>query len=167
MNEISVSIDKQPLFYCATAQTRDLEDIIPDTPESTLRLNTGINGWLPKKQNGLIWNRTVNYRGGAGHNLEMDLMNEFLNREFKGAHNDLEDIIPDTPESTLRLNTGRNLFDYIQDIQQSVKELHQKFDRENKFRIEGGVKKELGVIAKAAFGTDIFNVSDCFIVSIA
>ncbi|CAG2228936.1 unnamed protein product [Mytilus edulis] len=185
------------------------------------RLLTSINGWLPEnQQNDLIWNRTVNYRGGAGHNLEMDLMNEFLNREFKDRigssanmltedviarhaqlsggidqtldslfqysvatrtadfhsngpkrdnekDRDLEDIIPDTPESTLRLNTGRNLFDYIQDIQQSVKELHQKFDRENKFRIEGGVKKELGVIAKAAFGTDIFNVSDCFIVSIA
>ncbi|CAC5410467.1 unnamed protein product [Mytilus coruscus] len=76
---------------------------------------------------------------------------------------DLEDIIPDTPESTLRLNTGRNLFDYVQDIQQSVKELHQKLDREKKFRIEDGVKKGLGVFSKAAFGTDIFKVSDCFI----
>ncbi|XP_052223855.1 uncharacterized protein LOC127839505 [Dreissena polymorpha] len=43
-----------------------------------------INGWLPERlRNDLIWNRTVNLRGGIGNNLEADLVNEFLNREFK------------------------------------------------------------------------------------
>ncbi|CAC5398516.1 unnamed protein product [Mytilus coruscus] len=90
-------------------------------------------------------------------------MSPTVSNQDRSSARDLEDIIPDTPESTLRLNTGRNLFDYLQDIHQSVKELHQKLDREKKFRIEDGVKKELGVIAMAAFGTDIFKVSDCFI----
>jgi hypothetical protein len=30
----------------------------------------------------VIWNRTVNYRGKENTNLEMDLVNEYLNREF-------------------------------------------------------------------------------------
>ncbi|XP_071157963.1 uncharacterized protein [Mytilus edulis] len=90
-------------------------------------------------------------------------MSPTVSNQDRSSDRDLEDIIPDTPESTLRLNTGRNLFDYILEIQQSVKELHQKIDKEKKFRIEGAVQQELNVIAKAAFGTDIFNVSDCFI----
>ncbi|VDI51316.1 Hypothetical predicted protein [Mytilus galloprovincialis] len=41
-------------------------------------------GWLTERlKNDLIWNRTVNYRGGQSNNIEMDMMNEFLNREFK------------------------------------------------------------------------------------
>ena len=45
----------------------------------------GINGWLPEKlQEEIIWNRTVNYSGGMGRNLPADLMNEILNRLFKG-----------------------------------------------------------------------------------
>ena len=31
----------------------------------------------------MLWNRTVNVRGGAGHCIEMDLVNEFLNNQFK------------------------------------------------------------------------------------
>lgn len=49
------------------------------------RLLTSINGWKPRRIiEDLTWNRTVNLKGGAGHNNEMDLVNEFLNREFKG-----------------------------------------------------------------------------------
>jgi hypothetical protein len=51
----------------------------------------GINGWLPQRlQKDLLWNRTVNLTGGAGKNLEMDLVNEMLNKEFKG----IADILP-------------------------------------------------------------------------
>ena len=32
----------------------------------------------------LTWNRTVNLTGGEASNDEIDLVNEFLNREFKG-----------------------------------------------------------------------------------
>ncbi|XP_076101214.1 uncharacterized protein LOC143071009 [Mytilus galloprovincialis] len=48
------------------------------------RLVAGVSGWLTERlKNDLIWNRTVNYRGGQRNNIEMDMMNEFLNREFK------------------------------------------------------------------------------------
>ena len=48
------------------------------------RLIVSINGWLPKRlQEDLVWNRTVNYGGGIGRNLPMDIMNEILNRLFK------------------------------------------------------------------------------------
>ncbi|XP_071122550.1 uncharacterized protein, partial [Mytilus edulis] len=43
----------------------------------------GVNGFLPTKlRQDMIWNRTVNYTGGRGSNLEMDLVNEFLNKDF-------------------------------------------------------------------------------------
>jgi len=32
----------------------------------------------------VIHNRTVNLKGGAGHNIAMDRVCEFLNAEFKG-----------------------------------------------------------------------------------
>jgi hypothetical protein len=49
-----------------------------------------VNGWLSDRQaEDLTWNRTVNIRGGAGHNVAMDKMNEFLNNEFKGIHKTL------------------------------------------------------------------------------
>ncbi|VDI42943.1 Hypothetical predicted protein [Mytilus galloprovincialis] len=48
------------------------------------RLIAGVSGWLPDRlRQDLIWNRTVNYRGGQSNNIEMGMMNEFLNREFK------------------------------------------------------------------------------------
>ncbi|OWF48543.1 Chromatin modification-related protein png2 [Mizuhopecten yessoensis] len=48
------------------------------------RLLCATHGWLPEKvREELIWNRTVNYSGGVGRNLPMDLMNELLNRLFK------------------------------------------------------------------------------------
>ncbi|CAG2191195.1 unnamed protein product [Mytilus edulis] len=47
------------------------------------RLIAGVNGFLPTKlREDIIWNRTVNYTGGRGSNLEMDLVNEFLNKDF-------------------------------------------------------------------------------------
>ena len=48
---------------------------------------TGLAGWLPSRlRKDLTWNRTVNLTGGPGRNLAMDLVNEFLNNEFKGMH---------------------------------------------------------------------------------
>ena len=48
------------------------------------RLIASLKGWVSEKlRNELIWNRTVNYGGGIGRNLPMDLMNEILNRLFK------------------------------------------------------------------------------------
>lgn len=45
----------------------------------------GISGWLPLRlQKDMLWNRTVNLSGGPGKNLEMDLVNEMLNKEFRG-----------------------------------------------------------------------------------
>ena len=34
----------------------------------------------------IIFNMTVNLRGGPGNNLEMDLVNEFMNRDFIGKY---------------------------------------------------------------------------------
>ena len=34
----------------------------------------------------IVWNRTANLTGGEGHNLPLDLVNEFLNRDFKGLY---------------------------------------------------------------------------------
>ncbi|WAR07742.1 YNG1-like protein [Mya arenaria] len=45
-----------------------------------------VNGWQTERvRNDLMWNRTVNIHGGAGSNIEADLVNEFLNREFKDS----------------------------------------------------------------------------------
>jgi hypothetical protein len=50
-------------------------------------LFTGVNGWLPARLgHDLIHNRTANLRGGCGNNIALDLVNEFLNREFKGKY---------------------------------------------------------------------------------
>ncbi|XP_060588189.1 uncharacterized protein LOC132743654 [Ruditapes philippinarum] len=50
------------------------------------RLITALNGWLPEGLRfDLTWNRTVNLHGGRNRNDEMDLVNEFLNREFKDS----------------------------------------------------------------------------------
>ena len=50
----------------------------------------GINGWFPTRlAKDIIHNRTVNIVGGSGRNLEMDLVNEFLNNKFKGIIQDL------------------------------------------------------------------------------
>jgi hypothetical protein len=47
----------------------------------------GVNGWLSERQAAdLQWNRTVNLRGGPGHNIAMDKVNEFMNNEFKGGY---------------------------------------------------------------------------------
>ena len=47
---------------------------------------TGVAGWLPERlAMDSVWNRTVNLAGGPGRNLECDIVNEFLNREFKGT----------------------------------------------------------------------------------
>jgi len=48
----------------------------------------GISGWYePDLIHDVVHNRTVNLRGGLGHNIAMDRVCEFLNAEFKGAVN--------------------------------------------------------------------------------
>ena len=45
----------------------------------------GVAGWLPPRQaNEVTWNRTCNVVGGPGHNLALDLKNEFDNKDFTG-----------------------------------------------------------------------------------
>ena len=44
-----------------------------------------VSGCVPERiQKNLVWNRTAQLKGGANCNLELDLVNEFLNRNFKG-----------------------------------------------------------------------------------
>ena len=46
----------------------------------------GISGWWEAETvHDVVHNRTVNLRGGRGHNVAMDLVCEFLNAEFKGS----------------------------------------------------------------------------------
>lgn len=45
---------------------------------------TGVSGCLPPRlRNEVIWNSTANLTGKPGHNIALDLVNEFLNNEFK------------------------------------------------------------------------------------
>lgn len=44
----------------------------------------GVNGWMPKRiAFDIIWNSTANLNGLPGTNIALDLVNEFLNNEFK------------------------------------------------------------------------------------
>ena len=43
-----------------------------------------VDGFHLVKRADLIWNRTVNVKGGAGRCLAMDLVNEHCNQDFKG-----------------------------------------------------------------------------------
>lgn len=48
------------------------------------RLLTNVGGAVSERlQHQLIWNRTVNIRGGGHNNMPKDLYNEFLNKEYK------------------------------------------------------------------------------------
>ncbi|XP_014678664.1 PREDICTED: uncharacterized protein LOC106818475 [Priapulus caudatus] len=48
------------------------------------RLLAGVAGFLPKRlAMDTMWNRTINLHGGAGHNIPMDRVCEFLNDDFK------------------------------------------------------------------------------------
>ncbi|XP_052217447.1 uncharacterized protein LOC127835183 [Dreissena polymorpha] len=48
------------------------------------RLLASVSGWMPKRiSENLIWNSTANLRGEPGCNVPLDLLNEFLNNEFK------------------------------------------------------------------------------------
>ena len=47
----------------------------------------GMVGWWPPRLCAEVkWNRTANVVGGWGNNLELDLINEFLNADFKGIN---------------------------------------------------------------------------------
>ena len=44
-----------------------------------------MKGFYPTRlRSEITWNRFANMIGGAGNNLELDLVNEHLNNEFKG-----------------------------------------------------------------------------------
>ena len=59
-----------------------------------VRLLTSINGGVSQRlKEEILWNRTVNQNGGAGNNIAMDLMIEFLNKGFKGAISYMCDIL--------------------------------------------------------------------------
>lgn len=49
---------------------------------SLLALANGMCG--PRLAQEVVWNRTANMVGKPGHNIELDLVNEHLNLEFKG-----------------------------------------------------------------------------------
>jgi hypothetical protein len=52
-----------------------------------LQYISGVNGWLPERlRNEMMWNSTANLVGKPGHNIALDLVNEFLNNEFKGKY---------------------------------------------------------------------------------
>lgn len=47
---------------------------------------TDIGGALPERlRQDLIWNRVANVKGREGGNVGLDLVNEFLNNDFKGV----------------------------------------------------------------------------------
>ncbi len=47
--------------------------------------NSGQAGWLsPRLIEEILYNRTINLKGGSGNNIAMDRVNEFHNAQFKG-----------------------------------------------------------------------------------
>ncbi|KAI8516516.1 hypothetical protein Bbelb_050970 [Branchiostoma belcheri] len=53
-------------------------------PNSIIKYFSGTRGFLPARlRHGLIWNRTGNIKGGPGKNVGLNLINEFLNNDFK------------------------------------------------------------------------------------
>ena len=51
-------------------------------------LFVGVNGFYPERiRHDAVWNRVANLTGGRGKNIAYDLVNEFLNSEFKGIIN--------------------------------------------------------------------------------
>jgi len=53
---------------------------------TNVMFSTGVAGcWAPHVIHDVVHNRTVNIRGGLGHNIEMDRYCEQLNCSFKGA----------------------------------------------------------------------------------
>lgn len=45
------------------------------------------NGWESERiSHELTWDRVANVNGGRGTNIGLDLLNEFLNNDFKGMH---------------------------------------------------------------------------------
>ncbi|KAI8493076.1 hypothetical protein Bbelb_290800 [Branchiostoma belcheri] len=53
-------------------------------PNSIIKYFSGTRGFLPARlRHGLIWNRTGNIKGGPGRDVGLDLINEFLNNDFK------------------------------------------------------------------------------------
>ena len=53
---------------------------------AVLKLVAGVRGFYPARIcDEITWNRVANLKGGAGNNLALDLVNEFLNNEFKGT----------------------------------------------------------------------------------
>ena len=41
---------------------------------------------IPQIRHELIWERVANIKGLPGNNVGLDLLNEFMNNEFKGIH---------------------------------------------------------------------------------
>ncbi|KAI8493895.1 hypothetical protein Bbelb_282420 [Branchiostoma belcheri] len=53
--------------------------------DSIIKYFSGIGGFLPARlRHDLIWNRTGNIKGCPGRDVGLDLINEFLNNDFKG-----------------------------------------------------------------------------------
>ena len=51
----------------------------------TIIVHSGVSGFVPERlRKDMTWNRLANVQGKEGENIGMDLLNEFLNNEFKG-----------------------------------------------------------------------------------
>ncbi|KAI8493957.1 hypothetical protein Bbelb_283040 [Branchiostoma belcheri] len=69
---------------------------------SIIKYFSGTRGFLPARlRHGLIWNRTGNIKGGPGRDVGLDLINEFLNNDFKekNSNNRNGNIITNTYSS--------------------------------------------------------------------
>ena len=48
-------------------------------------MHAGVSGFLPERlREDMTWNRVANIHGIQGKNIGLDLLNEFINNEFKG-----------------------------------------------------------------------------------
>ena len=76
-----------------------------------------------KQSHELIWNRTCNTRGGAGHNKPLDLLLEHLNRDFKSSIGSFaphvrESSVLKTSHASPVVNEFVNHFDKLTNVRQ-------------------------------------------------
>ncbi|KAI8493046.1 hypothetical protein Bbelb_290500 [Branchiostoma belcheri] len=62
--------------------------------DSIIKYSSGIRGFLPARlRHDLIWNRTGNIKGGPDRDVGLDLINEFLNNDFKGSKSAVDKVM--------------------------------------------------------------------------
>lgn len=86
INITSIQLNKRP-YYRLWVSADNRNRSVATYTHCLLFCTPGVSGWQePRLINEIVHNRTVNLKGGLGHNIAMDRVVEFLNAEFKGQY---------------------------------------------------------------------------------